>query len=207
MNYTQAITTYTEREGLVGKNSGCPILYVRDEDNLDVVAPIKTYEFFEWLKKYHVVDHPQAYCNTAFYMTWFATDDNNGEDHSYNGIYKLQDVWTLEDMCSNSEYLIMSSGEQIAWVLMQMGLNYIYEASFGVKIDTTYSSTIEDKREKIRDTYHQIKSKYGSKVTKETFIQAVRGYLQRTKEFPFTVNLKNVNYITDKLTDVLSEDE
>ena len=50
MNLTTAISIVNDGV-LVGPNKGCPVLYIRDEDNPDQFQALNTKEFYEYIKK------------------------------------------------------------------------------------------------------------------------------------------------------------
>ena len=96
MNLTTAISIVNDGV-LVGPNKGCPVLYIRDEDNPDQFQALNTKEFYEYLKKQRIFRDVSSYCKTAFYLSWFYIDDN-GEVKTDSASITLQEAYPLSKL-------------------------------------------------------------------------------------------------------------
>ena len=65
MNLTTAISIVNDGV-LVGPHKGCPILYIKDEDNPDQFQALNTKEFYEYIKKQGYSEMYQAIARLHF---------------------------------------------------------------------------------------------------------------------------------------------
>ena len=116
--------------------------------------------------------------------------DENGEEQ-YEDIYKdIQDIIYLENFES----------DEIVNHFILKHFCYLYKTS--IKEEYEY---IENKDEiyNIINIYNKLKNKFKTRVSTETIINWVRSVLLEKDNF----NIKNTNYIIDKLTKILKDNK
>lgn len=196
MNLTTAISIVNDGL-LIGPNKGCPILYIRDEDNPDQLQALNTKEFYDYLKKQKIFRDVSSYCKTIFYLSWFYIDDN-GEVKTDSVSKTLQEVYPL----SKLQYDDIIVHNMYVWNILRNGLKYIWDASFpDEEFPMEYSGVLHDDLQQIHDVYEKVQNKFGDKLDKSTFIQAVNSKLQKRDVYNFTE--ENIEYVIDYLEEVL----
>ena len=207
MNLTIAITVFDGyQQRLIGPSGGCPLLYVRDEDNDDKKQGLKTEEFFGWLTKNGCFEMPETYVKVKFLLSWFAID--NGQEITESEVCTLQDIYPL---CISEEELMKTEDDvrdprmSIIWNVLRNCFKHIYKASFGVDDDTlNWDGSIldSDDRQKLIYIYEKVKAKFGEKLSKETFIQSINGRLQKRELYELTE--QNIEAIVNAVRMVLA---
>lgn len=211
MNLTIATTILNEHTGkLIGPQGGCPILYVRNEDNPDVKQGLLTDEFFHYLYKNGCFTEVEDYVHTKFYLSWFYID--GGQEFTDSMVCTLQDIYPLyikQDELKKVEELDDEDPRMfIIWSVLRDCFNYIYAASFGGAISgevigyrgSVNSSSVSE----FVSIYRKLKEKFGAKLSKETFIQSIQGRLQKREKWNLTEN--NINGVVDTLRNILSNE-
>lgn len=196
MNLTTAISILNDGL-LIGPNKGCPILYIRDEDDPDQLQALNTKEFYDYLKKQKIFRDVSSYCKTVFYLSWFYIDDN--DEVKTDSVSKtLQEVYPL----SKLQYDDIIVHNMYVWNILRNGLKYIWDASFpDEEFPMEYSGVLHDDLQQIHSVYEKVQSKFGDKLNKSTFIQAVNSKLQKRDVYDFTE--ENIEYVIDYLEQVL----
>ena len=195
MNLTTAISIVNDGV-LVGPHKGCPVLYIRDEDNPDQFQALNTKEFYEYLKKQRIFRDVSSYCKTAFYLSWFYIDDN-GEVKTDSASITLQEAYPLSKLQYDD-----TVHDMYVWNILRNGLNYIWTASFpNEEFPMEYSGDLHDDLQQIYSVYEKVQNKFGNKLDKSTFIQAVNSKLQKREVYDFTE--ENIEYVIDYLRSIL----
>ena len=94
--------------------------------------------------------------------------------------------------------------DMYVWNILRNGLNYIWTASFpGEEFPMEYSGDLHDDLQQIYGVYEKVQSKFGDKLDKSTFIQAVNSKLQKREVYDFTE--ENIEYVIDYLRNILEK--
>lgn len=212
MNLTIATTVLNDNtHKLIGPNNGCPILYVRDEDNPDKRQGLKTDEFFNYLYKNGCFKEVEDYVGTKFYLSWFYIMD--GQEMTESDTCTLQDIFPLYiEGLSNFMYVEEIDEDPrmfLLWNILRDCFNYIYKASFdemisGEVIGYRGSVNTNDTDEFV-NVYRKVKEKFGTKLSKETFIQSIQGKLQKREKWNLTE--KNINGVINTLRNILEDEQ
>lgn len=211
MNLTIATTILNEHTGkLIGPQGGCPILYVRDEDNPDVKQGLLSDEFFHYLYKNGCFTEVEDYVGTKFCLSWFYID--NGQEMTDSMVCTLQDIYPLYIELQEIRKVEELDDEDprmfLIWSVLRDCFDYIHNASFGGAISgemigyrgSVNSSTVSE----FVSIYRKLKEKFGAKLSKETFIQSVQGRLQKREKWNLTEN--NINGVVDTLRNILANE-
>lgn len=212
MNLTIATTVLNDNtHNLIGPQGGCPILYVRDEDNPDKRQGLKTDEFFNYLYKNGCFKEVEDYVGTKFYLSWFYIMD--GQEMTESDTCTLQDIFPLYiEGTSNFKYVEEIDGDPrmfLLWNILRDCFNHIYKASFdkmisGEVIGYRGSVNTNDINEFV-NVYRKVKEKFGTKLSKETFIQSIQGRLQKREKWNLTE--KNINAVVNVLRNILVNEQ
>lgn len=196
MNLTTAITILNEKK-LVGPSNGCPILYIKDEDNPDQLQALKTEEFFRYLVKNNIFRNVESYCNTSFYLSWFYID--NGRELTNSDMKSLQDIYSLDKLKTDENI-----HNSLVWTLIREGLKYIWDASFpNEEFTMEFFGSLTNDIDQIYNIYNKVKEKFLDKLDVSTFIQAVNSKLQKRDKWNLTS--ENINYVINYLTTILTD--
>lgn len=211
MNLTIATTILNDHTGkLIGPRGGCPILYVRDEDNPDVKQGLLSDEFFHYLYKNGCFTEVEDYVGTKFCLSWFYID--NGQEMTDSMVCTLQDIYPLYIELQEIRKVEELDDEDprmfLIWSVLRDCFDYIYNASFCGAISgemigyrgSVNSSTVSE----FVSIYRKLKEKFGAKLSKETFIQSVQGRLQKREKWNLTEN--NINGVVDTLRNILANE-
>lgn len=213
MNLTIATTVLNDNtHKLIGPNNGCPILYVRDEDNPDKRQGLRTDDFFNYLYKNGCFKEVEDYVGTKFYLSWFYIMD--GQEMTESDTCTLQDIFPLyiEDFPQGFHYVEELDEDPrmfLLWNILRDCFNYIYKASFdemisGEVIGYRGSVNTNDTDEFV-NVYRKVKEKFGTKLSKETFIQSIQGKLQKREKWNLTE--KNINGVISTLRNILENEQ
>lgn len=211
MNLTIATTILNEHTGkLIGPQGGCPILYVRDEDNPDVKQGLHTDEFFHYLYKNGCFTEVEDYVGTKFCLSWFYID--NGQEMTDSMVCTLQDIYPLYIELQEIRKVEELDDEDprmfLIWSVLRDCFDYIYNASFGGAISGEmigYRGSVNTSSvSEFVSIYRKLKEKFGAKLSKETFIQSVQGRLQKREKWNLTEN--NINGVVDTLRNILENE-
>lgn len=195
MNLITAITILNEGR-LLGPN-GCPILYMKDEDNPDQMQALKTEEFFKYLIKNNIFRNVSSYCNTSFYLSWFYMD--NGKELTNSDVKSLQDMYSLDKLKTNEDI-----HDSLVWSIIREGLEYIWGASFpNEDFPMEFFGSLTNDIDQIYNIYNKVKEKFLDKLDVSTFIQAVNSKLQKREKWNLTS--ENINYVINYLTTILTD--
>lgn len=195
MNLITAITINSNGK-LIGPKNGCPILYIKDEDNPDEFQSLKTSELLDYIKKNMVFSDVTNYCNTIFYLSWFY--DDNGKELTNSDSKTLQEIYPLTLLSSYNEI-----HDNLVWQILREGLEYIWGASFpNVEFPMDSIGNLQDDINQIYNIYNKVKEKFLDKLDVSTFIQAVNSKLQKREKWNLTS--KNINYVINYLTTILN---
>ncbi len=198
MNLTVAITIQGTDGKLIGPNNGCPILYVRGtDDNDDAYNALTSEEFFEYLLKNKCFNSLDEYTNTKIYASWYTDEENTRSMNT-----TLQDAWPFDYLHEYDDKLPV-----LAWTSLYKGLKYLFELSRpDLKMENPEDiDNIENSIPFVSNIYNKIKEKYQEKLSVDTFIQGINSYLQQRQEF--SLSEYNINYIVEKLTNILKNQE
>lgn len=197
MNLTTAISIMSDGV-LVGPNKGCPILYIRDEDDPDQLQALYTKEFYEYLKKQGIFKDILSYCKTTIYLSWFYVDDN-GEVKTDGMSKSLQEVYPISKLQHDDIV-----HDMYVWDILRNGLQYIWDASFlNQEFPMEYTGDLHDDLQQIYNVYEKVQDKFKDKLDKSTFIQAVNSKLQKREVYDFTE--ENIEYVIDYLRNILEK--
>lgn len=208
MNLTIATTVLNDNtHKLIGPQGGCPILYVRDEDNPDKRQGLKTDEFFNYLYKNGCFKEVEDYVGTKFYLSWFYIMD--GQEMTESDTCTLQDIFPLYiEGLSNFQYVEELDEDPrmfLLWNILRDCFNYIYAVSFGNNISGEvigYRGSVNtNETDEFVNVYRKVKEKFGTKLSKETFIQSIQGRLQKREKWNLTE--KNITGVINTLRNIL----
>lgn len=212
MNLTIATTILNEHTGkLIGPQGGCPILYVRDEDNPDVKQGLLSDEFFHYLYKNGCFTEVEDYLGTKFCLSWFYI--YGGQEMTDSATYSLQDIYPLyiENFPECFHYVEEIDEDPrmfLIWSVLRDCFDYIYNASFGGAISGEvigYRGSVNTSSvSEFVSIYRKVKEKFDTKLSKETFIQSVQGRLQKREKWNLTE--KNINGVVNTLRNILSNE-
>lgn len=172
---------------LVNNNSYAPILYYWNGET-DIVKDLQSSESL-CKKCSSLFDNPEQYLTISLSLFYFKYDENNEEQ--YEDVCKqIQDIIYLENFES----------DEIVNHFILKHFCYLYKTS--IKEEYEY---IENKDEiyNIINIYNKLKNKFKTRVSTETIINWVRSVLLEKDNF----NVKNTNYIIDKLTKILKDNK
>lgn len=212
MNLTIATTVYNENTyALIGPNNGCPILYVRDEDNPDKRQGLKTDEFFNYLYKKGCFGEVEDYVGTKFYLSWFYIYD--GQELTESDTCSLQEIFPLyienfPEGFHHVEEIDDDPRMYLIWSILRDCFSYIYDASFGGAIsgeEIGYRGSVNSSSvSEFVSIYKKLKEKFGTKLSKETFVQSVQGKLQKREKWNLTE--KNIDGVISTLRNILENE-
>jgi len=198
MNLTVAITVKDSNGNLIGPGNGCPILYLRgsDDANDDAYTALVTPEFFSYLFQNKCFADVGNYVGTRIYVSYYATEDEVKYINT-----PLQAAWTFDYLRENANRC-----PALAWVPTYHALKYIWDASFeGTEIPLSYDGDLSEDStmQEVISLYDKVKEKFGTKLTKETFIQSINSWLQRREMFDLSEH--NIAYIVEQLEMILKD--
>ena len=170
---------------VVSNNSFAPLLYYWNGET-DIINDLQNSESL--CKKCSALfKNPEQYLTISLSLFYFKYDENGEEQ--YEDIYKdIQDIIYLENFES----------DEIVNHFILKHFCYLYKTS----IKEEY---VENKDEiyNIINIYNKLKNKFKTRVSTETIINWVRSVLLEKDNF----NIKNTNYIIDKLTKILKDNK
>lgn len=213
MNLTIAITVLNDNtHKLIGPYNGCPILYVRDEDNPDKKQGLRTDEFFNYLYKNGCFKEVEDYIGTKFYLSWFNIID--GQEFTESDTCTLQDIFPLyiEGFPQNFHYIEELDEDPrafLVWNILRDCFNYIYKANFDEMIsgvDIGYRGSVNtNNTNEFVNVYRKVKERFGANLSKEKFIQSIQERLQKREKWNLTE--KNINGVVNTLRNILEKEQ
>lgn len=172
---------------VVSNNSSAPLLYYWNGE-MDIINDLQNSESL-CKKCSSLFDNPEQYLTISLSLFYFKYDEN-GEEQYEDVCKQIQDIIYLENFES----------DEIVNHFILKHFCYLYKTS--IKEEYEY---IENKDEiyNIINIYNKLKNKFKTRVSTETIINWVRSVLLEKDNF----NIKNTNYIIDKLTKILKDNK
>lgn len=209
MNLTIATTVLNDNtHKLIGPRGGCPILYVRDEDNPDKRQGLKTDEFFQYLYRNGCFKEVEDYIGTKFYLSWFYIMD--GQELTESDTCTLQDIFPLYIELKDFQYVEEIEEDPrmvILYKILRDCFAYIYKVSFDKTLSgevLSYYGNVNEQQNQFISIYKELKDKFGTKLSKETFIQSIQGRLQKREKWNLTE--KNIEGVINTLRNILANE-
>lgn len=177
------------RENMLMNPDNTPILYYWDGKSQDLTTEIlQDQQMSQYIVSNLCCADIYDTCKLCYFT--YTVDEQNQEQYEKH-IVTLQDVLPLYKL-SNADYIYFSYTVNI--------FNKIYKNAMNKPFENDLDITPQ---EQIIDIYKQVKAKYGARISVRTILEYIRSQLSENT----SLSQNNINFIYQKIQDLLTEDE